>query len=137
MKTILILVSVLFLFGINTNAQVAVIVNKSVLEKSITSNHLSEIYTSKVKTWEGGVKIMRFFLKSDEVSSKFFGAIGKSLLEMNKIWMKSQLTGEGQSPQGCGSDDEIIDKVASTPGAIGFVSADKVNAKVKVLLTIN
>jgi ABC-type phosphate transport system substrate-binding protein len=55
---------------------------------------------------------------------------------MKKLWMKVQLTGEGQPPTGVGSEDEVLSKVASTPGAIGFVSSDKVNGSVKVLLTI-
>lgn len=56
---------------------------------------------------------------------------------MKKLWMKQQLTGEGIAPEALGSEDEVLNKVASTPGAIGFIDAKKVNDKVKVLLTIN
>lgn len=120
------------------SAQVAVIANKSVADSKITVSKAAEIYLLKSKTWSDGKGVVPFTLKTDnDASSKFFGAVGKSSMELKKVWMKLQLTGEGQAPEGLGSEDEILSKVASTPGAIGFVSASKVNDNVKVLLTIN
>jgi ABC-type phosphate transport system substrate-binding protein len=121
----------------SAQAQVVVIANKSVSESSISSGKLNDIYSLRTKTWSSGKEIVPVTLKSDnEITKKFFSAFGKSLMEMKKLWMKIQLTGEGQPPAGVGSEDDVISKVASTPGAIGFVSASKVNASVKVLLTI-
>jgi ABC-type phosphate transport system substrate-binding protein len=121
----------------STQAQVAVIANKSVSESSISSGKLNDIYSLRAKTWGNGKEIVPVTLKSENESvKKFFSAFGKSLMEMKKLWMKLQLTGEGQPPASVGSEDEVVSKVASTPGAIGFVSSDKVNSSVKVLLTI-
>ena len=128
----------MLLIGSQAFAQVAVIANKSVPEKAIKIDKVDNIYTLKAKTWSDGKAIVPVTLKSDNSETqKFFGAIGKSFLEIKKVWMKAQLTGEGNPPEGVSSDDDVINKVASTPGAIGFISADKVNGKVKVLLTIN
>ncbi len=46
------------------------------------------------------------------------------------------LSGDGQAPDALGSEDEVVNKVASTPGAIGYVSADKAGDNVKILLVI-
>ncbi len=128
----------LFFIAVNLSAQVAVIANKSVPEGSISASKVSEIYNLKTKTWSNGSAMVLHTLKTDnDASNKFFGAIGKSSMEMKKLWMKLQLTGEGQAPINCDSEDQVIDKVASSAGGIGFVSASKVNDKVKVLLTIN
>ncbi len=128
----------MLLMGSQAFAQIAVIANKSVPENAIKINKVGEIYTLMAKTWSDGKAIVPVTLKSDNAETeKFFGAIGKSFLEIKKLWMRAQLTGEGQPPVGVGSDDDVISKVASTPGAIGFVNAGKVNNKVKVLLTIN
>ncbi|HUI29935.1 MAG TPA: hypothetical protein VLX91_06930 [Candidatus Acidoferrales bacterium] len=131
------LVALVVLAAAGAQAQVAVIANKSVPEESIQISKLNDIYSLRQKTWSNGSIIIPVTLKSDnEVSRKFFDAFGMSSMEMKKLWMRAQLTGEGQPPEGMNSTDEILDKVASTPGAIGYVEADKVNAKVKVLLTI-
>lgn len=128
----------LFFIAVNLSAQVAVIANKSVPEGSISASKASDIYSLKTKTWSNGSAMVLHTLKTDnDASNKFFGAIGKSSMEMKKLWMKLQLTGEGQAPINCDSEDQVIDKVASSAGGIGFVSANKVNDKVKVLLTIN
>ena len=139
MKVYKLLIAAFFFFiAANMSAQVAVIANKSVADSKIDVSKVTEIYLLKAKTWSDGKAIVPFTLKSDnDASNKFFDAIGKSSMEMKKVWMKLQLTGEGIAPEGLGSEDEVLNKVASTPGAIGFVSASKVNDKVKVLLTIN
>ncbi len=132
------LAAFLFFIAVNMSAQVAVIANKSVADSKITVSKAADIYLLKSKTWSDGKAVVPLTLKTDnEASNKFFDAIGKSSMELKKAWMKLQLTGEGQAPEGLGSENEILNKVASTPGAIGFISASKVNDNVKVLLTIN
>jgi ABC-type phosphate transport system substrate-binding protein len=133
-----IIIAMLFFGYINASAQVAVIANKSVAESTIDASKLSSIYSLKDKTWSDGKSIVPVMLKGDsQATDKFFSAVGKSKIEMNKLWMKLQLTGEGQAPEGMSSEDEVLNKVASTPGAIGFVSVSKAGSNVKILFTIN
>ena len=130
--------AIFVLFTCAGYAQVAVIANKSVPVASISTGQLTDIYSLRTKAWSNGKAVIPITLKADgEVSQKYFKAIGKSPMEMKKYWMKLQLTGEGQAPEGFSSEEEIVNKVASTPGAIGFVDADKVTDKVKVLIKIN
>ena len=127
-----------FLFAASSYSQVAVIANKSVSESSINTSKLTDIYSLRVKAWSNGNAVVPLTLKSENATvDKFFSSIGKSFEDMKKLWMKLQLTGEGMAPEGLNSEDDVVNKVSSTPGAIGFVSASKVNDKVKVLLTIN
>lgn len=134
---IIILITALFLAA-DSYAQVTVVANKSISENSLTVSKLTDIYFLRAKSWSNGQAIVPFTLKTDnQVTDKFFSAIGKSNTEMKKIWMKLQLTGEGQAPASLGSDEETLNKVASTPGSIGFVDSKNVNDKVKTLLTIN
>jgi hypothetical protein len=46
------------------------------------------------------------------------------------------LSGEGDPPEPIDSEEEMLKKVAATPGAIGFVSQSKVSEDVKVLIVI-
>ena len=132
------IIAILLFASMNAYAQVAVIANKSVADASISSSKVESVYMLKDKAWSDGKGVILFTLKSDNGTvEKFFSSFGKSSSDMKKMWMKAQLTGEGMAPEALGSEDEVVNKVASTPGAIGYVDAKKVNGNVKVLLTIN
>ena len=118
------------------NAQVAIVANKSVPSSSATLSLVVEIYTLNSKTWSDGSRIVVFDQKGN-ISSQFYAAIGKSGLELKKSWLRMQLTGEAKAPESVDNDDHVLQKVASTPGAIGYVAADKATRDVKVLLTLN
>lgn len=133
----LIVLALILLFTGSVYSQVSVVVNKSVSETSIDKSELAEIYQLKSKTWSDGKAIVVFVLKADnDDSNKFYDAIGQSSMKMKKLWMKKQLTGEGQAPEGLSSDSETITKVSSTPGAIGYVNSSSVTDAVKVLMEI-
>ncbi len=131
------IMAILLFASINAYAQVAVIANKSVADASITSSKLENIYSLRDKVWSDGKGITLFTLKSESSTvEKFFSSFGKSSSDMKKLWMKLQLTGEGIAPEALGSEEEVVNKVSTTPGAIGFVSADKAKDNVKIILTI-
>lgn len=46
------------------------------------------------------------------------------------------LSGDADPPDFLDSEEEMVNKVASTPGAIGFVDQSKVSGDVKVLIII-
>lgn len=136
-KKIFFIAAIALICAVNVQAQVAVIVNKSVSVSSVNANKLSDLYSLSVKTWDNGTKVVVFDRKSDDdTKTSFYSFIGKSSSAMKKVWMRVQLSGEGTAPDLLGSDDDVLKKVASTPGAIGYVSADKVTADVKVVATI-
>ncbi len=138
MKNLIVLiVLVLITISLNVSAQVSVIANKSVSETEISKSKLMEIYSLSANKWKNGEKIIVFDLKSEgKTRSNFYSFLGKSADDLKKIWMRAQLTGEGTAPKALGSEYEILEKVASTEGAIGFIASEKVNNTVKVLITI-
>ncbi len=140
---ICLIVAALFVCGVYSElqAQVAVIVNKSVPAGSMSASQISDLYALNTKQWGNGSKVVVFDLKTDgDVKSKFYGFLGNSSGDLKKIWMRLKLTGEGEPPTALSSDDEILAKVASTPGAIGFVNVSSLTAeaksKVKVVLLV-
>ncbi|MDP4173375.1 MAG: hypothetical protein Q8933_05365 [Bacteroidota bacterium] len=135
MKTkILFLFVILVCIKLDINAQVAVIANKSVPVSSINKSKLLDIYSISQKSWSNGEKIVVFDLKSNSsAKDKFYQNIGKSNAELKKVWMRMQLTGGGSAPSSLYSEDEIVSKVASTPGAIGYVELKNVTGAVKVI----
>jgi ABC-type phosphate transport system substrate-binding protein len=70
------------------------------------------------------------------VKKTFYKYLGKSSSRMKSIWLKRMLSGEGDPPQAFKSEEELLQKVMLTPGAVGFVATEKVNEQVKVLVVI-
>lgn len=136
MKNLLIII-VLCLLSIKVSAQVSVIVNKSVPESSINAAKLSNIYSLNVTKWENGVKIV-VVDQNDKSDSKpkFYHYISKDPIAVQKDWLRKVITGEAKAPEALGSDADVIKKVASTPGAIGYVKSSSVTGDVKVIAEI-
>lgn len=116
-------------------SQIVLIANNGV-DMNISGNTaISDIYTLETQKSTNGVALVVFDLKTAP-NDQFYAALGKSATELKKIWMKMQLSGDGKAPTALASEDEMIAKVASTPGAIGYVSQAKVTDAVKTLFTI-
>jgi ABC-type phosphate transport system substrate-binding protein len=118
-------------------AQIAVIANKSAPVDTIGRNELLDFYSGDVRKWSDDQPVVAFDLKpKEEVREVFYKYLGKSSSRMKSIWLRRVLSGEGQPPEALRTEEEVVKKVAETAGAIGFVSAAKLNDKVKVLLLV-
>ncbi len=118
-------------------AQVAVIAHLNAPADTLSSARLLDFYTGDVQTWNGNMAVVLFDLKPrTEVKKAFYHFLGKSPSRMKSVWMKRLLAGEGEPPQALGSNREMLEKVAATPGAIGFAHRDSVHGAVKVLAII-
>jgi ABC-type phosphate transport system substrate-binding protein len=107
-------------------AQVAVVANKSVPVTSIDNRTLLDLYTGDVKTWSSGERVVLTDLKPrGAVKDSFYEFLGMSASRLKSIWMKNMLSGEGDPPASFASEDEMLARVAGTPGAIGYVSIAK------------
>jgi ABC-type phosphate transport system substrate-binding protein len=119
-----------------SRSQVVVIVNKSVKVSNLSSGAISNIYKLDKKTWDDGKKIIVFDSKESDSKDKFYSYIGQSPAELKKIWLKSQLTGEGKAPESLANSGDVVAKVGSTAGAIGYAEKSKVDDNVKIIATI-
>jgi ABC-type phosphate transport system substrate-binding protein len=112
---------------------VVVIAHPGVPVNSIDTKSLSDIYVLTQTAWNDNTPIRVFALKKGFSSTeKFYSHLGLNVLTLNKQWLRIQLTGEGRAPS-LVNEDEIVQKVAATPGAIGFVDISHVTERVKVL----
>jgi ABC-type phosphate transport system substrate-binding protein len=135
-KKFLIIGLLVFVCASISSAQVSVIANKNLKSDKINLATLKDIYNLDTQSLNGE-KVKLFDFSSDNsVKNNFYSAINTNPAEIKKVWLKAKLTGGGNPPVNVSSEDEMINKVSSTDGAIGFVSSSKVSDKVKVLLEI-
>jgi ABC-type phosphate transport system substrate-binding protein len=107
----------------------AVVVNKDNTVQNVTSAHLAKIFKGEVKKWPDGksvVLVMHGFLP-DELTTL------ERLNKMSEAEVKSLLASHKDSIRTVGSDAEVIEAVASTPGAIGFVEERSITDRVLVV----
>ena len=98
---------------------------------------LLDLYTGDVQTWDGDLSVVFYDLKPrTDVKRTFYKFIGKSPSRMKSIWMKRMLAGEGEPPYAAKSEGEMLERVASTPGSLGFAHRDSIKGPVKVLAII-
>lgn len=118
-------------------AQVAVIVNKSTPVSKMTAGSLVQIYILNNTKWPDGTKIIVYYNKKQPICQKLCDFIGIDIISLRKQWMKLQLSGEGKAPEAIDNDAEMIKKVRSTLGAIGYVNASAIKGNdLKVIATI-
>ncbi|MBU3947760.1 MAG: substrate-binding domain-containing protein [Proteobacteria bacterium] len=117
-----------------TAGDVKIIANKNVPASSISSDMLKEIFLGKKNTWDNGMSINYVTLDSGETHNDFLKTyLQKSDAQFNNYWKKQVFTGQGQMPKAFNSDKAMIDFVAGTNGAIGYVSSTADTGSVKTI----
>ena len=133
----MITILVVLLHSTITSSQVAVIAHKTVPINEIKQSKLLDMFTGDIRIWNDGKSVTIFDLKPKSDTKKlFYKYLGKTTSRMKSIWLKNMLSGEADPPEALTTEDDMLQKVATTPGAIGFISASKVTDKVKILKLI-
>lgn len=118
-------------------AQVAVIAHPSVPAEQVERTTLLDFYTGDRKTWDNGQPVVVVDLEPrGEVKEVFYRFLGRSPSRMKSIWLRRKLLGEGEPPEAMATQEALLQRIRSTPGAIGFVDERLVTDDVKVLTII-
>ncbi len=114
-------------------ADVVLIVNPA-NSAAIDEEQFAKIFLGQTKTFSNGSEATPIDQKEGAVREEF----GNKLLKKNPAQLKAQwarqiFTGGAKPPKEMASDEDILKFVASTPGAIAYIDASKVNKSVKVI----
>lgn len=105
-------------------AEPVLIANPSVSTSQLSRSHVAKIFLGKKKTWDGGEKITPALLKGGAVHTRFVKkVIRKSPSQFNTHWKRLVFTGKGQALKTVASEQEMVDFVSQTAGAVGYVDA--------------
>ncbi len=107
----------------------AVVVNKDNKVQNVTSAHLAKIVKGEVKKWPDGRSVVLVLHSSsaDEITTL------QHLNKMSAAEVKALLALHRDSIRTVGTDADVIDAVASTSGAIGFVEERSITDRVVVV----
>jgi ABC-type phosphate transport system substrate-binding protein len=107
----------------------AVVVNKENHVEDLASAHLAKIVQSEIKQWPNGKNIVLVFHNASNGELLTLERLTKS----SAAKVKSFMTEHPSSVILVDSDAEVIQRVETTPGAIGFVEFHTIDENVNVV----
>ena len=115
-------------------AEVAVIVNPS-NSSQISDDDIKRIFLGKNKKFSNGNSVQAVNLQSGNAIRTDFEkqALGKSGSQVKAYWSKLIFSGKAKPLKELSSDSDVLSLVASTPNAIAYIDASKVDDSVKVV----
>lgn len=121
--------------GVRAQNPYEIVANPSVNEKILTVNSLRSIFSMRLKTWPDGTKIRVFVLSDDDELHQIFSKEKLNVFpyQLRSTWDRLVFSGTGQAPTKVSSNEEMLAKIASTPGAIGYLWKANINENVNVL----
>jgi ABC-type phosphate transport system substrate-binding protein len=125
----------LVLAGSAARAQEAVVVaNSGVKATEVSSDDLRDVFTGAKSSLKDGSRVTPVTLKGGAEHEAFLKKyVGKSDSAFRAGWRSLVFTGQASMPKTFDTDAALLDYVAATPGAIGYVSKDAATDKVKTL----
>jgi len=125
-------------FGVKTWA-VTIIVNPSVTISAASQNAVRAMFAMKLLQWPDGQPVRVFVLPDDNPLHRTFckEALDIYPYQLRQTWDRQIYSGTGQAPTEVGSEEEMLKKVASTPGALGYVRKVKPGDRVRTLSVSN
>jgi ABC-type phosphate transport system substrate-binding protein len=134
---------VILLFGLvgcwsAADAQdVVLVANKGVRISEIKNADLRAIFRGEKTRFADGSHALPVTLKGGAVHEVFLTKhVGESPDEFRAQWRKAVFTGQGSMPKAFGSEASLIEYVATTPGALGYVSRFSATDNVKSIAVV-
>ena len=110
------------------------VVNAENKMESISLQDTELIFLSKKRLWRNEEDIRVVINENPQIYSSFSYSVLRKTPRQYLIFRKKMLfRGQGMPPPAVGSDQEVVDFVASNENGIGFVSPESVTPKVKVV----
>jgi ABC-type phosphate transport system substrate-binding protein len=122
------------LFAMHAQAQVAVIVNPGVKAAEVSKGDLKDVFTGASTSLKGGGRVTPVLQKGGSAHDVFLSTfVGKNDTAFRADWRSLVFSGQATMPKSMDSDAAVVEYVAHTPGAIGYISKFAAHDGVKVL----
>ncbi len=110
-------------------AAIEVVTHPQVTDNRLTKSQLRRIYTMRQLRWSDNSAISVFVLPNQHELHKRFAKERLQIFpyQLNRIWHKLTYSGLGVAPTIVDSEQELIQAVINTPGAIGYIDDGTLN----------
>ncbi len=116
-------------------AEVVVVVSSQNPTETLSRAQIADIYLGRMNRLPSGNPVQPIDLSgSSPVRSEFYSRyLGQSQSQIKAHWMKLIFTGRGQPPPTVSSQDAMAEAVAQNPDAIGYLSPDFLDERLRVV----
>ena len=122
------------IFVVLAKAQVIVIANPSVKATEISKSDLRDVFNGAATSLKDGSRVVPILLKAGATNEEFLQAyIGKSDTAYRAGWRSLVFSGQASMPKSLDTDAAVVEFVAHSNGAIGYISKASPHEGVKVL----
>jgi hypothetical protein len=111
------------------------IANKDLSGSELSRTEARLFFTMRLRNWSNDRPVKVFVLPDDDpLHSKFTKTIlGLFPYQLRRVWDRQLFTGTGQVPVTVANEQEMLQRVASTPGAIGYLANSPGDDRVQVI----
>ena len=110
-----------------------VIINASIPQTELSKSTLQAIFGMRLRKWSNGTPI-KVFILSDEnpLHIQFCKLILNAFPhQLKRAWNRLVYSGTGQAPIEVASTEQMLARIANTPGAIGYIDRSLLNDQVR------
>jgi len=134
---LLIIISILFSFQVNTEELIAntekyyiVISNENNFHGPLDQGSLRGFFTLKRTVWPNGNAVQIITLNTDSLKHREFVEYKLKLFnyQVKRIWDRQIFSGSALTPIEVNNFEDLIKKVTSTPGSIGYIAQAHIKA---------
>jgi len=121
------------LFASRAQAQVIVIANPSVKAADVSKNDLRDVFSGAASSLNGS-GVTPVLLKSGGTHDEFLRTyVGKNDTALRAGWRSLVFSGQASMPRSLDSEAAVVEYVAHTAGAVGYIGKATPHEGVKVL----
>jgi ABC-type phosphate transport system substrate-binding protein len=115
------------------HAQVLIIAHPGVKASEVSKNDVRDIFSGASKNLSGS-NVVPALLKSGNTHDSFLTQyVGKNDSAFRATWRSMVFAGEAAMPKTLDSEAAMVEHVAHTPGAVGYIAKATAHEGVKVL----
>lgn len=124
-----------FALWVLSGAAQELIANGGTDVERLSRNEARLYLTMRIKNWPDGTAVKLFVLPDDsELHERFTNTVlGLYPYQLRRVWDRQTFSGTGQPPVTVPSPQEMIRRVATTPGALGYAAAGAADPAIRII----
>lgn len=134
-RVIVLLVAILTAWQSVPAGAVEVIAHPSVASARLSLVQAKALFSMRQTRWPDGTRVWVFVLPDAHPTHSAFskGVLNLYPYQLRQTWDRQVYSGTGQAPIEVATEEEMLNRVANTPGAIGYVRKVNPHDPVRVI----